>query len=64
MKKPEISIVIPIYNEEQNIPELYRRLNATLAHEIHLTSNHGAGASFTGQARNENIEGKKGENDQ
>ncbi len=23
---PEFSVVIPIYNEEENIPELYRRL--------------------------------------
>lgn len=27
---PDFSIVIPIYNEEENIPELYRRLGAAL----------------------------------
>ena len=30
MQEPEISIVIPIYNEEENIPELYRRLTAVM----------------------------------
>ncbi len=28
--KPYISVVIPVFNEEENIEELYRRLNATL----------------------------------
>jgi len=27
---PEFSVVIPIYNEEENIPELYRRLTAVM----------------------------------
>ncbi len=30
LPNPEISIVIPVYNEELNLPELYRRLVATL----------------------------------
>ena len=30
MQEPEFSIVIPIYNEEENIPELYRRLTAVM----------------------------------
>ncbi len=30
MEKIEFSIVIPIYNEEENIPELYRRLTAVM----------------------------------
>ncbi|HEX2935051.1 MAG TPA: glycosyltransferase family 2 protein [Bacteroidales bacterium] len=29
--EPEISVIVPIYNEEQNIPELYRRLHATVS---------------------------------
>lgn len=29
-RRPEISVVIPIYNEEENIPELYRRLTEVL----------------------------------
>jgi dolichol-phosphate mannosyltransferase len=27
---PELSVVVPLYNEEENIPELYRRLSAAL----------------------------------
>ncbi len=27
---PEISVVVPLYNEEENVPELYRRLTAVL----------------------------------
>jgi dolichol-phosphate mannosyltransferase len=27
---PEISVVVPLYNEEANVPELYRRLTASL----------------------------------
>lgn len=30
MPEPEFSIVIPIYNEEENIPELYRRLTVVM----------------------------------
>jgi dolichol-phosphate mannosyltransferase len=30
MKQPTYSLVIPIYNEEENIPEMYRRLNGVL----------------------------------
>lgn len=30
LTNPEISIVIPVFNEEQNLPELHRRLVATL----------------------------------
>jgi polyisoprenyl-phosphate glycosyltransferase len=30
MPDPEFSIVIPIYNEEENIPELYRRLTVVM----------------------------------
>ena len=30
MRKPEFSVVIPIYNEEENIPELYSRVTAVL----------------------------------
>ncbi|HTU93551.1 MAG TPA: glycosyltransferase family 2 protein [Gemmataceae bacterium] len=29
-RSPEISIVIPLYNEEENLPELYRRLTQSL----------------------------------
>jgi undecaprenyl-phosphate 4-deoxy-4-formamido-L-arabinose transferase len=29
-EKPYISIVIPVYNEEENLPELLRRLNASM----------------------------------
>jgi polyisoprenyl-phosphate glycosyltransferase len=29
--QPEISVVVPLYNEEENIPELYRRLSAALS---------------------------------
>ena len=27
---PEISVVVPLYNEEENLPELYRRVTASL----------------------------------
>ncbi|HMK50239.1 MAG TPA: glycosyltransferase family 2 protein, partial [Thermodesulfovibrionales bacterium] len=30
MQEPEFSVVIPIYNEEENIPELYRRLTPVM----------------------------------
>lgn len=30
MAKPELSVVIPVYNEEENIPELYNRLASAL----------------------------------
>ncbi len=30
-KAPDISIVVPFFNEESNIPELYARLKAVLA---------------------------------
>lgn len=30
MADPKFSVIIPIYNEEENIPELYRRLSDTL----------------------------------
>lgn len=30
MANPEFSVVIPIYNEEENIPELYRRLTSVM----------------------------------
>jgi len=30
MEKIEFSIIIPVYNEEENIPELYRRLTAVM----------------------------------
>jgi polyisoprenyl-phosphate glycosyltransferase len=30
MEKPEFSVVIPIYNEQENIPELYRRLTQVM----------------------------------
>ncbi|MGB6295752.1 MAG: glycosyltransferase family 2 protein [Rivularia sp. (in: cyanobacteria)] len=30
MTQPTVSIIIPIYNEEENIPELYRRLEAVI----------------------------------
>ena len=35
--KPEISVVIPIYNEEGNLAELYRRLKDVLNDELHVT---------------------------
>ena len=28
--KPDISVIIPVYNEEENIPLLYNRLKSTL----------------------------------
>ena len=31
MRAPEISIVVPLFNEEQNVPELHRRLSESLA---------------------------------
>ena len=31
MTRPKLSIVIPVFNEEQTIPELHRRLGAFLA---------------------------------
>jgi polyisoprenyl-phosphate glycosyltransferase len=30
MSMPDYSVVIPIYNEESNIPELYRRVSAVM----------------------------------
>lgn len=30
-RRVEVSVVVPLYNEEQNVPELYRRLTASLA---------------------------------
>jgi dolichol-phosphate mannosyltransferase len=30
METPDISVVVPLYNEEENVPELYRRLTASL----------------------------------
>src|SRR6185312_4191973 len=30
-RRAEVSVVVPLYNEEQNVPELYRRLTASLA---------------------------------
>jgi dolichol-phosphate mannosyltransferase len=40
---PELSVVVPLFNEQENIPELYRRLTAMLptivrAHEIVLVN--------------------------
>ncbi|HKI32383.1 MAG TPA: glycosyltransferase family 2 protein, partial [Gemmataceae bacterium] len=32
---PQISVVVPLYNEEENIPELYRRLSAALGGLLH-----------------------------
>ena len=29
-EEPEICVVVPLYNEEENIPGLYRRLSETL----------------------------------
>jgi glycosyltransferase involved in cell wall biosynthesis len=31
---PQISIVVPLYNEEENVPELYRRLTCCLEQQI------------------------------
>lgn len=28
--RPDLSVVVPVYNEEENVPELYRRLTASL----------------------------------
>ena len=28
-KNPDVSVVVPVYNSEQSLPELYRRLGAT-----------------------------------
>jgi len=32
---PQISVVVPLYNEEENIPELHRRLSAALGGLLH-----------------------------
>ncbi|MEB3215067.1 MAG: glycosyltransferase family 2 protein, partial [Nostocales cyanobacterium 94392] len=37
MTQPIVSIVIPIYNEEENIPELYRRLKTVIQQLDHET---------------------------
>ena len=37
MQNPELSIVIPVYNEEGNLLELYKRLIGVLENELHVT---------------------------
>lgn len=34
IRNPQISVVIPIYNEEENLPELHRRLKNVLENEL------------------------------
>ena len=36
MNQPDLSVVIPIYNEEEIIPELDRRLRTFLTDDQHL----------------------------
>lgn len=37
MANPIISVVIPVYNEEENLPELYRRLETVLEEDLQVT---------------------------
>ena len=37
IQNPELSIIIPAYNEEGNLPELYKRLINVLENELHVT---------------------------
>lgn len=50
---PEISVVIPIYNEEENIPELYRRLTDVMARLF--SGQNEAGKILTTQSNPENV---------
>lgn len=37
MNSPEISVVLPVYNEEENLSELYRRLKTVLEEDLQVT---------------------------
>lgn len=37
MESPEISVVVPIYNEQENLPELYRRVKAVLEKDLRVS---------------------------
>ena len=37
MQNPELSIIVPVYNEEGNLPELYKRLISVLENELQVT---------------------------
>ena len=60
MARPELSLVIPIYNEEEVLPELYRRVTAVCAtvgrpYELMLVndgSRDGTWPALTGLAEN------------
>jgi glycosyltransferase involved in cell wall biosynthesis len=36
LDRPHLSVVIPVYNEEDNVGELFERLNATLEHDAEI----------------------------
>jgi dolichol-phosphate mannosyltransferase len=37
MERPEISVVVPVYNEEENLSELHRRLRVVLEKDLQVT---------------------------
>lgn len=37
MDRPEISVVVPVYNEEENLPQLYKRLKNVLETNLQVT---------------------------